>query len=161
MCSWGPSLLMSQDIPEHQTKCVLEGHFFITVFSKVDHHNFVWWRYTAVFTRRKFLLDSQILIWKNRTGQAESEQSMPQFSKLLFSRVVSRKTVYESSREEDSISNLYKQRLIPRCWLKLMWNTSHPVLRKNDASVWQRRETEIPLNARLIQRDLIIRCKGT
>lgn len=161
MCSWGPSLLISQDIPEHLRKCVLEGHLSITVFSKVEHHNFVWWGYAAIFTRKKFLQDNQILIRKNRTSQAETEQSMPQFCKLFFPHVISRKTVYGSSREEESLSNLCEQRLIPHCWLKLMWNVSRPVLHRNDASVWQRRETEIPLNARLIQHDLIIRHKGT
>lgn len=119
----------------------------ITILS--DDHTFWFSQGKYFFKIARFRL--------GRTGQARLNLNSQcrRFVNLFFSYVIPRNTVQENSRIEKSISNLYKHRLIPH-----VWNVSWPVLHRNDASVWQRKATEIPLNARLIQHELVIRGKG-
>lgn len=101
-----------------------------------------------------------VRFWLGRTEAAKLNlnSQYPHFAGYIFSHIVSRETVYESSREEETTSYLCKQKMVPLCWLRHKWNTE---FHGNGVSAWQRRETEIPLNVELIQYDLIIRHKET
>lgn len=157
MCSWVSSFLIYQDIPEHLRKSVLKTiSLLIVVFSKVDHHNSVWQQHTAIFMSRIFLQDSQILIRKTRNNQAESEQLISLFCRLLyFPYSIKKNSLWEQLGRGNHFLPLQTEASLVEAWVK------HSVSQEWRVHVAEERNRNVSLNVKLIQHDLILRHKGT